>query len=179
MADAHVDVRNLCVTVRRPDGSPLRIVDDVSFSIARGEVLALIGESGSGKTTIALALMGYARSGASISGDITVGDATLDGSGKATLAAQRGHRITYVAQSAAAAFNPSRRVIEQVIEPALIHGTATAAEARRHAVALFEALALPNPGNHRHPLSARTFGRTAPAADGSDGADNTARSGDI
>ncbi|HQS95935.1 ABC transporter ATP-binding protein [Novosphingobium sp. 17-62-19] len=145
MAAAHVDVRNLCVTVRTPDGSPLHIVDDVSFSIARGEVLALIGESGSGKTTIALSLMGYARSGASISGDITVGDATLDGSGKATLAAQRGHRITYVAQSAAAAFNPSRRVIEQVIEPALIHGTATAVEARRHAVELFEALALPDP----------------------------------
>lgn len=145
MEAQHVDVRNLCVTVRRPDGSDLRIVDDVSFSIARGEVLALIGESGSGKTTIALSLMGYARSGAVISGDITVGDATLDGTGKATLAAQRGHRITYVAQSAAAAFNPSRRVIEQVIEPALIHGTATAAQARRHAIELFEALALPNP----------------------------------
>ncbi|MCX7283124.1 MAG: ABC transporter ATP-binding protein [Novosphingobium sp.] len=141
----HVDVRNLCVTVRTADGAPLRIVDDVSFAIARGEVLALIGESGSGKTTIALSLMGYARGGAVIDGQITVGDATLDGAGAAALAAQRGHRITYVAQSAAAAFNPSRRVIEQVIEPALIHGTATAAEARAHAIALFEALALPDP----------------------------------
>ncbi len=141
----HVAVRDLCVTVRTPEGEPLRIVDGVSFDIQRGDVLALIGESGSGKTTIALALMGYARSGAQISGEIRVGDATFEGAGRATLAAQRGNRITYVAQSAAAAFNPSRRVIEQVIEPALIHGTATAAEARAHAVELFEALALPNP----------------------------------
>ncbi len=142
---AHVEVCNLCVTVRAPDGSALRIVDDVSFAIPRGEVLALIGESGSGKTTIALSLMGYARGGARIEGRIRVGDATLDGTGSASLAAQRGNRITYVAQSAAAAFNPSRRVMEQVIEPALIHGTASDAEARRHAVELFEALSLPDP----------------------------------
>ena len=124
---------------------PLRIVDDVSFDVARGEVLALIGESGSGKTTIALALMGYARSGATIGGQLRVGDATFDGDGGATLAAQRGHRITYVAQSAAAAFNPARRVMDQVIEPALIHGVATVAAARAHAVDLFRALALPAP----------------------------------
>ncbi|MFB0874676.1 MULTISPECIES: ABC transporter ATP-binding protein [unclassified Sphingobium] len=144
-AAPHVDVHGLSVTVRRPDGTPLRIVDDVSFSIARGQVLALIGESGSGKTTIALSLMGYGRGGAVIGGDIRVGDARLDGQGGASLAAQRGHRITYVAQSAAAAFNPSRRVIDQVIEPALIHRTATPAAARGRAIDLFRALALPEP----------------------------------
>ena len=145
MASPHVTVRNLCVTVRLADGAALRIVDGVSFEIQRGEVLALIGESGSGKTTIALALMGYARGGAQISGAIKVGAAVFDGLGQTSLAAQRGNRITYVAQSAAAAFNPSRRVIEQVIEPALIHGTATDTEARDHAVSLFKALALPEP----------------------------------
>jgi peptide/nickel transport system ATP-binding protein len=141
----HVAVSNLCVTVRGPDGASLRIVDDVSFEVARGEVLALIGESGSGKTTIALALMGYGRGGAVISGDIRVGGASLAGQESVSLIAQRGHRITYVAQSAAAAFNPSRRVIDQVIEPALIHRTASAAEARARAVELFRALALPSP----------------------------------
>ncbi|QOT70664.1 ABC transporter ATP-binding protein [Sphingobium fuliginis] len=145
MADAHVEVRDLCVTVRGPDGAPLRIVDDISFDVARGQMLALIGESGSGKTTIALSLMGHGRGGAAISGDIRVGDTTLDGVGARSLAAQRGHRITYVAQSAAAAFNPSRRVIDQVIEPALIHRTASPATARQRAVELFRALALPNP----------------------------------
>ena len=141
----HVEVSGLSVTVRGPDGAPLRIVDDVSFAIAKGEVLALIGESGSGKTTIALSLMGYGRGGAVIGGGIRVGDARLDGQGSASLAAQRGHRITYVAQSAAAAFNPSRRVIDQVIEPALIHRTATPATARARAIDLFRALALPQP----------------------------------
>jgi peptide/nickel transport system ATP-binding protein len=141
----HVEVRGLSVEVDGPDGRPLRIVEDVSFDIAKGEVLALIGESGSGKTTIALALMGYARGGATIDGRIRVGDATLDGAGGPTLAAQRGHRISYVAQSAAAAFNPSRRLIDQVIEPALIHRTEPAAAARKRAVELFAALALPNP----------------------------------
>ena len=141
----HVEVRNLCVTVRGPNGAPLRIVDDVSFDVARGEVLALIGESGSGKTTIALALMGYARSGATIDGQIRVGAATLDGPAGATLAAQRGHRITYIAQSAAAAFNPSRRVLDQVIEPALIHRTASRPAATARAIELFRALALPDP----------------------------------
>ncbi len=142
---SHVDVRDLSVTVRRPDGTLLRIVDSVSFSIPRGEVLALIGESGSGKTTIALSLMGYARGGAVISGQIRVGNASLDGVGPASLAAQRGNRITYVAQSAAAAFNPSRRIIDQVIEPALIHRTAAAPAARERAIGLFRALALPTP----------------------------------
>ncbi|MCP3731460.1 ABC transporter ATP-binding protein [Sphingomonas sp. MG17] len=141
----HVEVRNLAVTVRGPDGQPLRIIDDVSFDVARGEVLALIGESGSGKTTIALSLMGYGRGGAAISGLIRVGDATLDGAGGASLAAQRGRRITYVAQSAAAAFNPSRRVIDQVIEPALIHRTESAQAARARAIDLFRALGLPGP----------------------------------
>jgi len=142
---SHVEVRNLAVTVRGPDGRPLRIVDDVSFDVARGEVLALIGESGSGKTTIALSLMGYGRGGAAISGRIRVGDATLDGAGSASLARQRGRRITYVAQSAAAAFNPARRVIDQVMEPALIHRTESAKAARARAIDLFRALALPNP----------------------------------
>ncbi|MEJ2456763.1 MAG: ATP-binding cassette domain-containing protein, partial [Novosphingobium sp.] len=64
----HVDVRNLSVTVRDAQGAPLRIVDSVSFAINRGEVLALIGESGSGKTTIALSLMGFGRGGAQIGG---------------------------------------------------------------------------------------------------------------
>ncbi|WP_156840411.1 ABC transporter ATP-binding protein [Novosphingobium aquimarinum] len=141
----HVEVRDLSVTVRREDGTPLRIVEDVSFDIAPRETLALIGESGSGKTTIALALMGYARGSAEITGQIRVGQATLDGAGGNALKAQRGHRISYVAQSAAAAFNPSRRVIDQVIEPALIHGIEPEEAARKRAVSLFRSLALPNP----------------------------------
>ncbi len=70
-----IAVEKLHISVVGPNGEPHDIVQDVSFNVAPGEVLALIGESGSGKTTIALALMGYTRAGCHIrSGSITVGD---------------------------------------------------------------------------------------------------------
>ncbi|WP_454831812.1 ABC transporter ATP-binding protein [Pseudoxanthomonas wuyuanensis] len=123
------------------------LVHDVSFSVEPGQVLALIGESGSGKTTIALALMGYARRGCRIaSGRVRIGDTdvlALSESGKRAL---RGRRVAYIAQSAAASFNPSRRILDQVIEPALLHGVLERAAAERKAVDLFRELALPDPG---------------------------------
>jgi peptide/nickel transport system ATP-binding protein len=122
------------------------IVDDVSFSIARGEVLALIGESGSGKTTIALALMGYARSGCTITGGrVRVGTVEPTGLTPAALARFRGRTVSYIAQSAAAAFNPSQRIMAQVIENVLIHRLMPRKAAEARARALFRALALPDP----------------------------------
>lgn len=122
------------------------IVRDVSFSIPKGEVLALIGESGSGKTTIALALMGYARAGCRIaSGKVHIGDTEVLSLGAKDLLALRGRAVSYIAQSAAAAFNPSRMIIEQVIEPALIHRSMSRADAEAKAIALFRSLALPDP----------------------------------
>lgn len=142
----HVIVSGLSVTACTAEDSKIEIVSDIGFSIPRGEVLALIGESGSGKTTIALALMGYVRPGLAIAnGSIRVGDTDVRQLDEAGLAQLRGNRIAYIAQSAAAAFNPSRTIMSQVIEPALIHGTASRAEAEAKAVGLFEELALPDP----------------------------------
>ena len=143
---ALVDVLGLRVTVRGPAGQDVPIVRDVTFSIAPGEVVALIGESGSGKTTIALSLLGYARPGCRIAaGRIRIGDTDILSLPPRGLRALRGRRVSYVAQSAAAAFNPSRTVMAQVTEAALIHGAMTRAEAERRAVELFRALALPDP----------------------------------
>jgi peptide/nickel transport system ATP-binding protein len=143
---AFVQVRDLELVAATADGGETRIVKGVSFDIARGEVLALIGESGSGKTSVALALMGYARGGCRISGgSIRIGEVDVRTLGERGVQGLRGKRISYVAQSAAAAFNPSRTLMEQVIEPALVHRTATRAEARRKAIELFRALALPEP----------------------------------
>ena len=142
---AQIQVRDLRI-VAGPRDAEQTIVHDLSFDIAPGEVLALIGESGSGKTTTALALMGYARSGCRIAGgSVRIGDTevlALDEAGQRSL---RGRRVAYIAQSAAASFNPSRSIMDQVVEPALIHGTASRADAEAKAVALFRELALPNP----------------------------------
>lgn len=122
------------------------IVRHVDFTVAPGEVVALIGESGSGKTTIALALMGYARPGCRIAaGTIEVAGERVDGMGQMALRHLRGRTVAYVAQSAAAAFNPMLPILRQVIEPALIHGYLDRAAAEAKARDLFRALALPDP----------------------------------
>jgi len=124
----------------------MAIVKDLNFRIAPGEVLALIGESGSGKTTTALALMGYARHGCRISGgSIRIGDTEVLALASAEQRALRGRTVAYIAQSAAASFNPSRTIMDQVVEPALIHALMTRKEAESKAVALFRELALPDP----------------------------------
>lgn len=122
------------------------LVDGLSFAIRPGEVLALIGESGSGKTTTALALMGHARHGCRIAGGrVRIGEVEVLSLGARALRALRGRVVSYIAQSAAASFNPSRRLLDQVVEPAVLHGCLGRAEAERKAVALFRELALPEP----------------------------------
>ncbi|MFM9850447.1 MAG: ABC transporter ATP-binding protein [Hyphomicrobiaceae bacterium] len=141
-----VEVEGLHVTGRDDAGRDFDIVKDVSLAIAPGEVLALIGESGSGKSTIALALMGYARPGCRVTGGrITIAGRDLATLGAVDRARLRGQSIAYVAQSAAAAFNPARTVLSQIVEGARIHKTLTVAEAERRAIALFHELSLPDP----------------------------------
>ncbi|MCC8455861.1 ATP-binding cassette domain-containing protein, partial [Streptomyces rochei] len=110
---AQVEVRGLRVVGTRPGEPDTTIVHGIDLDIARGEVLALIGESGSGKTTIALSLMGHARGGCRISsGSVRVGDTDVLSLSPAALCGLRGRRVAYIAQSAAAAFNPSRTILD-------------------------------------------------------------------
>ncbi len=142
----HVEVANLLVTARGASGVSTPIVRDLSFGIARGEVLALIGESGSGKTTAGLSLLGYARPGCHIAGGrVRVGTTDVLALSRSELADFRGAKVSYVAQSAAAAFNPAQRLLSQVVEPALIHGLMSRRAAEAKARELFHALALPDP----------------------------------
>ncbi|MGU7783135.1 ABC transporter ATP-binding protein [Burkholderia sp. PU8-34] len=141
-----VEVRGLRVVGGRSGEEETTIVHGIDFDVRRGEVLALIGESGSGKTTIALSLMGHARAGCRISGGtISLGGVDVRGLSAQALTALRGRKVAYIAQSAAAAFNPSRTILDQVIESALIHKTLTKRAAEAKAVELFRALALPEP----------------------------------
>ncbi|NIA57685.1 ABC transporter ATP-binding protein [Massilia sp. TW-1] len=141
-----VKVSGLRVTARNDQDEEVTIVHDAAFSIEKGEVLALIGESGSGKSTIALALMGYARAGCRLAGGtVDVAGHQMLALGERQLAGLRGRTVAYIAQSAAASFNPSRRIMDQVIESALIHGLMARAAAEAKAVELFRELALPDP----------------------------------
>ena len=143
---ATVLVNELRVVAQAAGGAETPIVKDVSFRIEPGEVLALIGESGSGKTTIGLALMGYARRGCRIAGGtVRIGVTDVLGLSEAERRQLRGRRVSYIAQSAAASFNPSRTIMDQVVETAHIHSLMPRAEAEQKAVQLFGELALPRP----------------------------------
>ncbi|GAJ93274.1 ABC transporter ATP-binding protein [Agrobacterium rhizogenes] len=141
-----VEIRDLKVEAKTDSGRLVEIIRGVSFDIEEGQIVALIGESGSGKTTIALTLMGHARPGCRISG----GEVLLAGKDMASLpekarARIRGTEVAYIPQSAAAAFNPAQTIMEQVIEITRIHDLMPAEEAKARAVELFKALSLPNP----------------------------------
>ena len=105
-----VRVSGLRVAARNEEGVDVPIVHGADFSLNKGEVLALIGESGSGKSTIALSLMGYARAGCRIvGGSVRIGDVDVLKLSNAELAKLRGRTVAYIAQSAAAASKASSR----------------------------------------------------------------------
>jgi peptide/nickel transport system ATP-binding protein len=146
MTDTILSITDLDVRGRPPGGTYVPIVTGVSLSVKKGEVLALIGESGSGKSTTSLAAMGFARPGCRIFG----GQVVLNGRDIMTLApperhSLRGREVAYVAQSAAASFNPAIRIGKQVTEAPLWHGTADAATAANTAFELYQKLDLPDP----------------------------------
>ncbi|MDW3204411.1 MAG: ABC transporter ATP-binding protein [Alphaproteobacteria bacterium] len=148
------EVDDLRIHAVRDDGSELPIVKGVDFQVKRGEVVALIGESGSGKTTISLSALGYCKPGLKFAG----GEARLLGQNLTGLTTEelrpyRGERVAYLAQSAAATFNPSIKINEQVTEAPVLHGSKTQEEANKKALELYHALELPDPENigNRYP----------------------------
>lgn len=148
-----LEIRDLIISTEGRKATR-QLVKSVSLSLDAGEVLGLIGESGAGKSTIGLAAMGYARDGMRISS----GEVLFNGTDLLKLSERkrrqfRGKRIAYVAQSAAAAFNPAHKLIDQYTEAAVAHGVTDAATAEKEAIELYRELGLPDP---------ETFGQRYP-----------------
>ena len=124
------------------------IIKGVDVTLKRGEILGLIGESGAGKSTLGLAAMGFARPGCKIvGGSIEFDGIDLLGLSSAELRRLHGSRIAYVAQSAAASFNPAHRLLDQTIESTVAHGIADLETAKQDAIELYRDLQLPDPEN--------------------------------
>lgn len=141
-----LQVKNLCVDAVNRYGETVPIISDVSFTVTAGKVISLIGESGSGKTTIALAAMVYARPGCRIrSGKVILSGRDIFALNSSERQQMRGTEIAYIAQSAAAAFNGALTIGTQVTEIALLKGLMSRQEAKRRAVSLYRQLELPDP----------------------------------
>lgn len=138
-----VVVENLSLSFRTGDRWT-QVLHRVSFSIGRGEVLGLVGESGCGKSTVGLTLLGYRHNNARIeSGSVTFKGDDLLRLNRSALDKLRGNRIGFVPQNPTTALNPSMRVGEQMAEALFLHQAMTSAAAAARARDLFELVGLP------------------------------------
>ncbi len=141
-----LEVKNLKTYFHTRNGV-VRAVDDVSFSIEKGETLGIVGESGSGKSVTAYSMM---RLIPQPPGRIEGGTASFDGTdllncSKEQLAAIRGRRVAMIFQDPMTSLNPYMRIEDQIIEPLLIHGMCDKAEARRRALEAMKNVGIPAP----------------------------------
>jgi peptide/nickel transport system ATP-binding protein len=139
-------IEDIVVEGRKPSGQWFPIVHKVSAEAKPGKVTALIGESGAGKTTVALVALGYSRPGTRIvQGHAYLGDVDILTLNREQRREIRGVRVAYVAQSASASLNPAIPLGEQVAEGLLVHGISSTESGLDRVLDLFKLLDLPHP----------------------------------
>ena len=143
--DILLQMRNIHIK-GKSDESWIDIINGIDLDLYRGEVLGLIGESGAGKSTLGLAAMGFCRDGCKITdGSISFDGMDLMQMDKSSLRELRGKRIAYVAQSAAASFNPAHKLLDQFCEAPLVHDVMSRNDASQYAIDLYDRMNLPSP----------------------------------
>ena len=145
MTNRLLEIRNLEID-GESDEVWHEIIKGLDLDLDRGEVLGLIGESGAGKSTLGLAAMNFVRPGCRIrGGTIRFDGQELTAQSETTLRKLRGVRIAYVAQSAAASFNPAHQLIDQFSEIPVVHNVKNRQEAESDAKDLYRRVLLPDP----------------------------------
>lgn len=145
MTDTLLEIKDILIEADI-EGEWKPIVNSLSMTLKRGEVVGLIGESGAGKSTLGLCALGYTKPGCRIvSGSIKLDGQELVGQPEVELRKVRGNRVSYVAQSAAASFNPAHTLLDQFSEAPIQHGKMVASEASDLGREIFAQLDLPEP----------------------------------
>jgi peptide/nickel transport system ATP-binding protein len=144
-------VRNLHVWFDLPHGGRLHAVQGVTFDVGEGERLGLVGESGCGKTTALLALMGLLPPSAEVAGDVVFNGAEILHGGEEAIRLHRWTDIAMVFQGAMNALNPVKTVGAQIVEPMEFHGITTGAAGKRRASELLELVGIPAAAAERYP----------------------------
>ncbi|MBN9268076.1 MAG: ABC transporter ATP-binding protein [Hyphomicrobium sp.] len=141
---ALLEVEHLTVSLPTSDGW-VKPVDDVSFTVSRGEILSIVGESGCGKSTTALAVMRLLAENVRIAGQIRLDGADLLQLSESEMCALRGNRISMIFQEPMTALNPVKTIGFQIMEPLLVHTSMSRTEAREKAIDLLARVGIDQP----------------------------------
>jgi peptide/nickel transport system ATP-binding protein len=144
-------VEDLHVWFDLSNNRELHAVQGVSFELRPGERMGLVGESGCGKTTTILAIMGLLPASASVSGKVFLDGENILEKGEETVSAHRWRDISMVFQGAMNAFNPVKTVGSQIAEPMELHGTATGRQAKAQVRELLELVGISGSRADRYP----------------------------
>jgi peptide/nickel transport system ATP-binding protein len=146
-----LEVEDLHVWFEPPHAAPVHAVQGVSFTLQPGERMGLVGESGCGKTTTILALMGLLPPNASLAGEVRINGASILANGEDSVRRYRWKDIAMVFQGAMNALNPVKKIGWQIAEPMAFHGVAEGKAALRRAGELLELVGIPARSAERYP----------------------------
>ena len=170
MTEPLLAIEGLRTSFRTPDGA-VNAVDGVSWTLAKGEILGIVGESGCGKSMTALSIMGLVPSPpGQVEGSVRLGGRELVGLPEKEMRSVRGNDISMVFQEPMTSLDPVMRVVKQIAEPLILHQGLSRKAAHARAVELLDHVRIPEPERRAQRLSASALGRHAPAGHDRDGA---------